>query len=151
MNRRRALAAVATVAGIAAALVAGYAAAGPAGLIDVASVATLGVLIVARGMVRGEKPRTVQDKKQRRDPGRRPALRAADFPAYATIASDLEWARMSRRHYEHALRPRLARLAATLDPSRTVDLTGPPAADSDGPGPDLATLDRIVTHLEGEP
>jgi hypothetical protein len=150
MNRRRALAAVATVAGIAAALVAGYAAAGPTGLIDVASVTTLGVLIVARGTVRGEKPRTVQDKKLRPDPGRRPALRAADFPAYATIASDLEWARMSRRHYEHALRPRLARLAATLGKSDAVavtNLTGP--ADGDGPGPDLATLERIVTRLEG--
>ena len=145
MNRRRILAAAATVAGTAAVLVAGYAAAGATGLIDVASVATLGVLVVARGTVRGEKPRTVQHKKL----GRRSALRAADFPAYATIASDLEWARMSRRHYEHALRPRLARLAATLDQKRTVDLTGPSAADADGPGPDLATLDRIVTQLEG--
>ena len=149
MNRRRILAAAATVTGIAAALVAGSAAAGATGLIDVASVATLGVLIVARGTVRGEKPRPVRDKKRRSDPRRRPALRAADFPAYATIASDLEWARMSRRHYEHALRPRLARLAATLDQKRTVDLTGPSAVDADGPGPDLATLDRIVTHLEG--
>jgi len=147
-NRRRILAAAATVAGTAAVLVAGYAAAGATGLIDVASVATLGVLVVARGTVRGEKPRTVQHKKL----GRRSALRAADFPAYATIASDLEWARMSRRHYEHALRPRLARLAATLDQERTVDLTGPgnrSAFDADGPGPDLATLDRIVTQLEG--
>ena len=108
VNRRRpgkrTVAVAATVTGIAAALVAGYAAAGATGLIDVASVATLGVLIVVRGTVRGETPRPVRDKK-RRDPGRRPALRAADFPAYATIASDLEWARMSRRHYEHALRP----------------------------------------------
>ena len=150
MNRRRAIAVAATVLGIAAALVAGYAAAGATGLIDVASVATLGVLIVARGTVRGEKPRPVRHEKRRRDPGRRPALRAADFPAYATIASDLEWARMSRRHYEHALRPRLARLAATLGKSDAVaitNLTSP--ADSDGPGPDLATLERIVTRLEG--
>ena len=145
MNRRRILAAAATVTGIAAALVAGYAAAGATGLIDENNVATLGLLIVARGMVRGEKPRPVRHKKL----GPRPTLRAADFPAYATIASDVEWARMSRRHYEHALRPRLARLAATLDQKRTVDLTGPSAVDADGPGPDLATLDRIVTHLEG--
>jgi len=144
MNRRRVLAA-ATVTGIAAALFAGYAAAGVTGLIDVATVATLGVLIVARGTVRGEKPRTVRPKRQRRDPGRRPA----DFPAYATIASDVEWARMSQRHYEHSLRPRLARLAAALDKSPAVDLTGPPAKDTDGPGVDLATLERIVTQLEG--
>jgi len=149
MSRRRILVAAATVTGTAAALVAGYAAGGVTGLIDVASVATLGVLIVARGTVRGEKPRPVRDKK-RRDPGRRPALRAADFPAYTTIASDLEWARMSQRHYEHVLRPRLARLAAALGREDAADitrLTGP--ADTDGPGVDLATLDRIITHLEG--
>jgi len=149
VNRRRILAAAVAVTGTAAALVAGYAAGGATGLLDVASVATLGVLIVARGTVRGQAPRPVRDKK-RRDPGRRPALRAADFPAYATIASDLEWARMSRRHYEHALRPRLARLAAALGREDAVEitrLTGP--ADADGPGVDLATLDRIITQLEG--
>jgi hypothetical protein len=148
VTRRRIVAAAATVTGIAAALVAGYAAAGATGLIDVASVATLGVLIVARGTMRGEKPRTVRDEKQHRRP---PALRAADFPAYATTASDLEWARMSRRHYEHALRPRLARLAAALNKSRAVDLGGPgnlATFDSDRPGVDLAALERIVTQLE---
>jgi len=145
-NRRRAVAAVATVTGTAAALVAGYAAAGATGLIDVASVATLGVLIVARGSLRGEKPRPVRHQRPRRDPGRRPA----DFPAYATIASDLEWARMSRRHYEHALRPRLARLAAALGRPDTAALTSPTGpADADGPGVDLDTLERIVTQLEG--
>ena len=145
-RRRQAVAGAATVIGTAAALVAGYAAAGATGLIDVAALATLGVLIVARGAVRGEKPRSVRPKKRRRDPGRRPAVRAADFPAYASIATDVEWARMSQRHYEHALRPRLARLAAALGKSGAIDLTGP--ADPDGPGPDLATLERIVTHLE---
>jgi hypothetical protein len=149
-NRRRAVADGATVTGIAAALVAGYAAAGATGLIDVASVATLAVLIAARAALRGEKPRPVRPQKRRRDPARRPAVRPADFPAYATVASDLEWARMSRRHYEHALRPRLARLAATLGKSDTVaipSLTGP--ADTDGPGADLATLERVIAQLEG--
>ena len=145
-RRRRAVTGAATVLGTAAALVAGYAAAGATGLIDVAALATLGVLIVARGAVRGEKPRSVRPKMQRRDPGRRPAVRAPDFPAYALIATDVEWARMSQRHYEHALRPRLARLAAALGRSGAIDLTS--SADPDGPGPDLATLERIVTHLE---
>jgi len=145
-RRKQAVAGAAIVIGTAAALVAGYAAAGATGLIDVATLATLGVLIVARGAVRGEKPRSVRPKKQRRDPGRRPALRAADFPAYASMATDVEWARMSQRHYEHALRPRLDRLAAALGKSGAIDVTGP--ADPDGPGPDLATLERIVTHLE---
>jgi hypothetical protein len=145
-RRKQAVAGAATVIGTAAALVAGYAAAGATGLIDVAALATLGVLIVARGAVRGEKPRSVRPKKQRRDPGRRPAVRAADFPAYTSMASDVEWARMSQRHYEHALRPRLARLAEALGKSGAIDITGP--VDPDGPGPDLATLERIVTHLE---
>ena len=145
-RRKQAVAGATTVIGTAAALVAGYAAAGATGLIDVAALATLGVLIVARGAVRGEKPRSVRPKKQRRDPGRRPAVRAADFPAYASMATDVEWARMSQRHYEHALRPRLDRLAAALGKSGAIDITGP--ADADGPGPDLATLERIVTHLE---
>jgi hypothetical protein len=145
-RRRQAVTGAATVMGTAAALVAGYAAAGATGLIDVAALATLGVLIVARGAVRGEKPRSVRPKKQRRDPGRRPAVRAADFPAYASMATDVEWARMSQRHYEHVLRPRLARLAAALGKSGAIDLTGP--ADPDGPGPDLAALERIVTRLE---
>jgi hypothetical protein len=145
-RRKQAVAGAATVIGTAAALVAGYAAAGATGLIDVAALATLGVLIVARGAVRGEKPRSVRPKKQRRDPGRRLAVQAPDFPAYASIATDVEWARMSQRHYEHALRPRLARLAAALGKSGAIDITGP--ADPDGPGPDLATLERIVTHLE---
>jgi len=145
-RRRRAIAGAAALLGTAAALVAGYAAAGATGLIDVAALATLGVLIVARGAVRGEKPRSVRPKKQRRDPGRRPAVRAADFPAYTSIATDVEWARMSRRHYEHALRPRLARLAAALGKPGAIDIAGP--ADPDGPGPDLAALERIVTRLE---
>jgi hypothetical protein len=148
-RRKRAITGAATAIGTAAALVAGYAAAGATGLVDVAALATLGVLIVARGAVRGEKPRSVrpkrQPKRQRRDPGR-PAARATDFPAYTSMASDVEWARMSQRHYEHALRPRLARLAAAFGKSGAIDLTGP--ADPDGPGPDLATLERIVTHLE---
>ena len=145
-RRKQAVTGAATVIGTAAALVAGYAAAGATGVIDVAALATLGVLIVARGAVRGEKPRSVRPKKPWRDPGRRPAVRAADFPAYTSMASDVEWARMSQRHYEHVLRPRLARLAAALGKSGAIDLTGP--ADPDGPGPDLAALERIVTRLE---
>jgi len=145
VNGRRTLAVAATVTGTAAALVAGYAAASATGLIDVAAVATLGVLIAARGTLRGQEPRPVRHQRQRRDPGRPP-----DFPAYAKIASDLEWARMSRRHYERVLRPRLARLAATLgreDAAAIASLSGP--ADDDAPGVDLATLDRIITQLEG--
>ena len=140
MSRRRAVIAAATVTGTAAVLFAGYAAAGATGLIDVATLATLGVLIGARAALRGEQPRSVPPKKTNTQ------RRSADFPAHASMTSDVEWARMSRRHYEYALRPRLARLAAALGQP------GPPhigQTDTDGPGPDLATLDRIVSRLEG--
>ena len=137
---RSRLAVAATVTGLAAALVAGYGAAGSSGLVDVAAVIAVGVLVVARGVLRGPEPRTVQPKKHKPRP-----LRAADFPAYAKIASDLEWAVLSGRHYEHGLRPALARMAALL--GRPAPAVG---ADLDGPGPDLATLERIVAELEEE-
>jgi hypothetical protein len=150
---RRVIGMGAAVIGVAAALGAGYAAAGPTGLVDAAALTTLGVLVLARGLVRNEKPRAVRDKGHRRGLLRRPAVRAADFPAYASIASDLEWAQMSRRHYEHGMRPLLARLAVSLGrPQAVADLARPGnALDPDGPGVDLATLERIVARLEGEP
>jgi hypothetical protein len=131
------------VTGTAAALVAGYAAAGPAGLIDAASVAAVAVLVVARGTVRGEKPRPVRLK----NPWHKgPAVSAAEFPAYRKIFSDLSWAQVSWRHYEHPLRPMLARLAAALN-REPAGL--PETGDPDGPGPDLAALGRIIAGLEG--
>ena len=145
MTRAR-LALTAAVAGTAAVLAAGYAADGLTGLVDAAALAAIGVLIVARGTVRGGKPRPANLRPNQK---RAPAVSAADFPAYRKIASDLEWAQLSRRHYEHAVRPMLARLAAALGRPDAVP-AGPagPAADIGGPGVDLATLDRIVTRLE---
>ena len=153
---RRVVVVTAAAMGVAGALVAGEAAAGTTGLVDAAALAALGVLIMARGLVRGEQPPPVRPRYKRRHRRKRPAVRAADFPAYATIASDLEWAQMSRRHYQHGTRPMLARLAASLGRTHAVapDLAAPPNArelDPDGPGVDLATLERIVAKLEGEP
>jgi hypothetical protein len=170
--RRARLITAAAAMGIAAVLGAGYAAAGTTGLVDAAAVAAAGVLLVARGALRGETPRTVRPGKIRTDRAR--PVSAAEFAAYQRIASDLEWAQMSRRHYDNVLRPMLARLAAALDRSaaaldrsaaaldRSAALLDrsaaaaavlparPPAArdDADRPGPDLGTLDRIVTALE---
>nr|MDQ2816552.1 hypothetical protein [Actinomycetota bacterium] len=134
--------------GIVAVLAAGYAAAGPSGLIDAAALAAVGVLFVARGTIPGGTPRLVRPRTGWRKGEQRPA----DFPAYAKIASDLEWAQMSRRHYEYAVRPMLARLAAALGrpDAMTAGRHGPPSADLDGPGVDLATLERIIAALEGE-
>ena len=131
--------------GIAATLAAGYAAGGQAGLITAAAVAASGVLIVARGTIRGEKPRPVRPKTT----DGTPAVRAAEFPRYQTIASDLEWARLSRRHYQHAVRPLLTRLALARNrPDPLAGVPVSPPGEEDGPGVDLATLDRIITRLE---
>ena len=155
MSRRRPpastlLAGIGAAVGLVAVLAAGYAAAGPAGLVDVTTVAAAGVLIVARGTVRGEEPRPVRTRNNWRIRRRRPAVSTAEFPAYRKMASDLSWGQVSRRHYEHGVRPMLARLAAALGRPEAVagDLTAPP--DADGSGVDLATLDRIVTRLEEE-
>jgi len=132
--------------GIAAALAAGYAAGGLAGLTTAAAVAAAAVLLLARSTVRGGKPQPVRSKTTNGTT----AVRAAEFPRYQTIASDLEWARLSRRHYQHAVRPLLTRLA--LAGNRPDPLAGEPVSspgDEDGPGVDLATLDRIITRLEG--
>jgi hypothetical protein len=137
---RLVLAAAAT--GIAAALAAGYAAGGQAGLTGAAAVAAVGVLVVARGRLQGGTPRPVRPYHKERTP----AVRTADFPAYRTVVSDLEWARLSGRHYQRALRPRLARLAAAL--GRPAPGAPTAARDADGPGPDLATLDRMIRRLE---
>jgi len=148
--RRPRLAAAAALTGTGAVLAAGYAAAGPAGLVDAATVAAVGVLILARGTLRGPAPRPVRLNELRRERQPGTTVRAADFPAFAKISSDLEWAQMSRRDYEARLRPTLARLAANLGRDQVADLAGPPARDPDGPGVDRATLERIVAQLEGE-
>ena len=144
MSRTRLALAVAAI-GIAAVLAAGYAAGGEAGLTDAAAVAAMGVLIVARGTIRGGKPGPVR-------PGKRdgtPAVSTADFLAYRTMASDLEWARLSQRHYQHAVRPLLTRLAVALGrPAAAPGDLPPRPADTDGPGVNLATLDRMIARLE---
>jgi len=98
------------------------------------------------------------------------AVRASDFPAYAKISSDLDWAPVSQWHYDNGLRPLLSRLFEsvlaerhrvdlTADPERARGLVGddvwplidpsrPPSFDSRAPGTDVRTLTRIVDRLE---
>jgi hypothetical protein len=141
------LAGFASAVGVAAALIAGYAAAGPAGLVDAATVAAAGVLVVLWATWPGQEPRSVRTTR-RRDQARTPAVSAAEFPAYRKITADLSWALTGGRHIEHGLRRTLTRLAAALD--RPDPLAADPAAPpgTDGPGLDLAALDRIVSRLE---
>jgi len=97
-------------------------------------------------------------------------VQPSKFPAYAKISSDLGWAPVSQRHYDHGLRPLLSRLFEsvlaerhrvdlTADPERARSLVGddvwplidpsrPPSSDSNAPGTDLHTLIRIVDRLE---
>ncbi len=97
-------------------------------------------------------------------------VRAADFPSYAKISSDLSWAAVSAWHYDHGIRTLFGRLAESVlaerhrvdlarDPARARDLVGddiwllidpsrPPSFDSKAPGADLRTLTRIVDRLE---
>jgi hypothetical protein len=98
------------------------------------------------------------------------AVRAAEFPAYAKISSDLSWAPVSQWHYDHGVRPLLTRLlesalaerhrvdlTANPEPARRlvgdeiwpfIDPSRPPSFDSKAPGPGLRTLTRIVDRLE---
>jgi hypothetical protein len=99
-----------------------------------------------------------------------PPVQTADFPSYAKISSDLGWAPVSEWHYDHGVRPLLARLVTLVlaehhrvdvatDPARARQLVGdeiwplvdpfrPPSLDSKAPGADLRTLARIVDRLE---
>ena len=147
---RGSLASITAAFAIAAVLAAGYAAAGQAGLIDAASITAVGVLIAARSTLRGDKPPPVRVKHPWRNRQRARAAGPAEFPAYRTIASQVSWGQVSWRHYLHSVRPILVRLADTLDrPDVAADLADQPAADIDGPGVALVTLERIVTRLEG--
>jgi hypothetical protein len=136
---RRIALAIALAVATGALLAAGYASAGQAGLADMAAVVAVAGLLLGRVLVRQGKPPPVLEKDSL------PAgVRREDFPSYQRLLSDLEWAVLSRRHYERVLRPRLTSLGGAPPDPGPADVS---AAD-DGAGPDLATLDRIITQLE---
>ena len=132
---RGGVAAQALVIAAIALLTAGYAAAGPAGLLDMGAVVAIAALLLVRARVRGEEPHVVMKEKKVTDAG---------FPGFGSLASEMEWAMLSRRHYERSTRPRLERLAVTLGRSLPAEaLTGEEGA---GPGPD--ELGRLIGRLE---
>jgi hypothetical protein len=155
--------------------------AGPFGLVVAADcLAALGLVIAAVAVprsVRERRPgrsRSVRDWLSGRSFLRRENLgepvALADFPTYAKISSDLGWAPVSQWHYDHGIRPLLARLAASAlaehhrvdvatSPERARSLVGeeiwphvdpsrPASFDSKAPGADVRTLTRIVDRLE---
>jgi hypothetical protein len=174
---RRAAAVTLAAAG---ALGAALAVGGPFGF----AVAAECLAVLALVIVLARTPGGVRERHTRAGPGRAritrgrlwprrsppAAVRAADFPAYTKISSDLGWAPVSAWHYDHGIRPLLRRLAASAlaerhrvdlarDPERARDLIGadiwplidparPPSFDSKAPGADLRTLTRIVDRLE---
>jgi hypothetical protein len=166
---RRILWAIALAAGVAAAggLIAAYVAGGPAGVVTSGTVVAVLMLLATRAALpAGEGVRRIV----RRDHLRRPDGSRDDFPAYRRIVSDLGWASTSRRHYDHGVRPLLARLLAARLAERyrvdararpeqaraligadlwpLVDPSAPPSNDSDAPGVSLTTLARVVSRLE---
>lgn len=154
---------VATAGGLAAAYVAG----GPAGVVTAGTAVAVLALLAGRAAVpAGDGVRRIV----RRKPLRRQDASRENFPAYRKIAADLGWAATSRRHYDHGVRPLLARLLAARLAERygvdararpeqaraligadlwpLVDPSVPPSHDSDAPGVSLATLARVVSRLE---
>lgn len=177
----------AAIAGLAG-LAAGYTVAGAAGLALVGTGLTLVILLgiqhqhsrpagqagrhPAPGGTVGHPAPTATPRAAGRRRRRRgaPAVSAADFPSFRRIEANLGWATVSRRHYDHVVRPLLTRLLSAaladrhrVDPARQpeqarrlvgaelwplLDPARPASDDGNAPGVDLATLARIVSRLE---
>lgn len=153
---------------------AGYVAGKLAGLALAGTVLALVGLVTARtaipsgaGRDSGQKGRARTEAEQYQADV---AASEADFPAFLEISSDVTWATVSQRHFDHGIRPRLARLLDTRlaerhgvtiasQPARARELAGedlwplvdparPLSEDSNAPGITLAKLARIITRLE---
>lgn len=110
-------------------------------------------------------------------PAPRPTLPEPSRPpdgwkTFSGIAGELGWAKVSRRHFDHAPRQMLQRVAAAAldrragvdfysarDRDRAIELIGAdlwplvdpqrtPSTDSRAPGLDPATIDRLLSRLE---
>jgi hypothetical protein len=146
---------------------AGYVAGKLAGLALAGTVlALVGILTARTAVPSGRKKARAQAERHHADV----EASQADFPAFLEISSDVTWATVSQRHFDHGIRPRLARLldarlaerhgvTAAAQPERARELAGedlwplidparPLSEDSNSPGISLARLTRIVTRLE---
>jgi hypothetical protein len=133
---RRRLPLAAALVAAAALLAGGYVAAGQAGLADMTAVGAAALALAIRGRLGAGTEHPPELKRHRRST-------TADLPSYTRITSALEWAVLSKRQYEHTIRPMLQRMGA---PGHTLPV--PPPGDGDGPGPSLACFDRVITMLE---
>jgi hypothetical protein len=151
---------------VAALLTGGYIAAGAAGIMIAGTVLALAGIFVARaGISSGTRPPRAVREDYRHSAGGQD-----DFPVYLEIAADVTWAGVSLRHYDHGLRPRLARmlearlaerhgLEVATQPERArelagaelwglIDRAGMPSDNHDAPGVSLARLAQVVARLE---
>jgi hypothetical protein len=106
---------------------------------------TLGVfIVVSAGFVFGLvviRARLPRGPRRPRRPRRPVPFLNADFPAYRRIEEALVWAPVSARHFDHAVRPLLARLlAAVLAERHGVDMATDPATARRAIGADLWPL-----------
>lgn len=106
---------------------------------------TLGIfIVVSAGFVLGLvviRARLPRGPRRPRRPRRPVPFLNADFPAYRRIEEALVWAPVSARHFDHAVRPLLARLlAAVLAERHGVDMAIDPAAARRAIGSDLWPL-----------
>jgi hypothetical protein len=145
----------------------GYIAGKLAGLAFAGTVLALVGLLTARSAIPSARKKAgAGPDKHRPDP----AASRGDFPVFLEISSDVTWATVSQRHFDHGIRPRLARLldarlaerhgvTAAGQPERARELAGedlwplidparPLSEDSNTPGVSLAQLARIVARLE---
>src|SRR3989442_3733120 len=145
--RRPAAVTLAALGALAAALAAG----GPFGLVVAAeSLAALALVITLAWTPRGIREHRMPQAAARAWaawarlwPRHRPpaVVRAADFPSYAKISSDLGWAPVSAWHYDHGIRPLFSRLAESVLAERhRVDLARDPARARDLVGDDIWPL-----------
>jgi hypothetical protein len=112
----------------------GWLLAGTLGVFIVVSAA----LVVALLLLRAQLPRGPRSRRRQRRPV--PFLNA-EFPAYRRIEDTLFWAPVSARHFDHAVRPLLARLlAAVLAERHGVDMATNPAQARAAIGDDLWPL-----------
>jgi hypothetical protein len=131
-------------------------------LISLSLVAAVPLLVVFAELFRAP-PAATPAKRQPSDDG---------WQTFHDIAAELGWAKVSRRHFDRTPRRMLQRVAAAAlddragldfysarDREQAIALIGPehwplldperaPSADSDAPGVDPRTIDRLLTRLE---
>jgi hypothetical protein len=134
----------------------------PGLLISLSMVAAVPLLVVFAELFRAPQVGTSANRRPTDD----------GWQTFHDIAAELGWAKVSRRHFDRTPRRMLQRIAAAAlddragldfysarDRQQAIALIGPqlwplldpqrpPSTDSDAPGVDPRTIDRLLTRLE---